>query len=203
MVTGIFGTPGSGKSTYLCMIAQRELKKIKKGKSKYKHVLTNFPVTGCEQISIDDLGLYDISYSLILFDEITLDADSRNFKSFPTRTKNFFILHRHLHNDVIYFCQDFSQVDKIIRNVTFDLWYLYSPVIPLLNNFSFCRRIYRNININEYSSELTLGYRFPKFTEIIFSKCSKSCFRPRWYKYFDSYDKLQLDNLVEFDYKSW
>ena len=203
MVSGYFGVPGCGKTTFLSMLAIKELKKIKKGKSKYKHVLTNFPVHGCEKVSLDDLGRYDIEDSLILFDEITLDADSRDYNHFSIRTKNFFTLHRHVNNDIIYFCQDFSRVDKTIRNVTYDLWYIKSPVVPLLNHFSIAKRIFRNININEYTSELTLGYRFAKFLEVFFISCKKVCFRPKYYKYFDSFDKLQLDNLPNYDYLEW
>lgn len=203
MVTGYFGVPGCGKSTFLAMLATKELKRIRKGKSRYKHVLTNFPVHGCDIVTLDDLGRYDIENCLILFDEITLDADSRDFKQFPIRTKNFFTLHRHTGNDIVYFCQDFSRVDKTIRNVTFDLWYIKSSVFPFLRNYSVAKRIYRNININEYTSELTLGYRFAKFFEIMFAKSKVVCWRPRWYKYFDSFDKLQLDGLPEFNYKGW
>ena len=42
MVTGYFGLPGSGKTTFLTMIAQKELRLIKKGQSKYDRVYTNF-----------------------------------------------------------------------------------------------------------------------------------------------------------------
>lgn len=203
MITGYFGVPGCGKSTFLTMIAQKEIKRIKKGKSKYKYVLTNFPVANCFQIQLHDLGYYDIENCLILFDEISLDADSRDFKAFSQQTKTFFTLHRHCNNDIIYFCQDYSRVDKTIRNQTFDLWYIRSSVFPIFRQFSIAKRIYRNININEYTSELSLGYRFAKLTEIIFSKSKRICFRPMWYKYFDSFDKLQLENLPQFNYNIW
>ena len=203
MVSGYFGVPGCGKSTFLAMIASKNLKRIEKGNSPYKHVLTNFPVSGCEQIQLDDLGKFNLEYCLILFDEISLDADSREYKYFPRHVRDFFVLHRHLHNDIIYFCQDYSKVDKVIRNVTYDLWYLHRPVVPFFNNFSIAKRIYRNININEYTSELTLGYRFAKFLELLFSQNKKICFRPFYYKYFDSFDKLQLDNLPDYTFKKW
>lgn len=207
MISGYFGVPGCGKSTFLAMIAVKELHKITKGKSSYDRVLTNFPVKGCYQIRIDDLGRYDIENCLILFDEITLDADSRDFKSFPQHVKTFFTLHRHLNNDIIYFCQDYSRVDKTIRNLTFDLWYVTKSSFPFLRHFTRAKRIFRNININEYNSELTLGYRFAKFAEIVFSflggSVSKICYRPKWYKYFDSFDKLQLDSLPSYFYSAW
>lgn len=203
MVTGFFGVPGCGKSTLLAKFAVKELRKINKGKSHYHHVLTNFPVHGCEMVSLQDLGTFDIENCLILFDEISMDADSRDYKNFSKSLRDFFILHRHVGNDIVYFCQDFEKVDKVIRNLTFDLWYVRSSVIPFLNQFSYAKRIYRNININEFTSDLTLGYRFAKLTEIIFSSSKKICFRPFYYKYFDSFDKLQLNGLPEFHYQKW
>ena len=71
MVTGYFGLPGSGKTTFLTMLAQKELIKMQKGKSCYKHVLTNFYCYGCEKIDYKDLGSYEIEDSLILLDELT------------------------------------------------------------------------------------------------------------------------------------
>lgn len=203
MVTGYFGVPGCGKSTFLAKMAHKEIVKIQKGKSNYKHVLTNFPVQDCECINLMDLGKYDLEYCLILFDEISLDADSREYKNFPHHVRDFFVLHRHLHNDIIYFCQDYSKVDKVIRNVTYDLWYLHRPVVPFFSQFSIAKRIYRNININEYTSELTLGYRFAKFLELLFASNKKICFRPLYYRYFDSFDKLQLANLPPYSFKRW
>lgn len=203
MVTGFFGVPGVGKSTLLVKIARQELKRMKKGKSPYKHILSNFPIEGCEMVEFSDLGRYEISDSLLLFDEISMDADSRDFKSFPKAVRNFFILHRHFNNRIIYATQDFEKVDKCIRALTFDLWYLNCPVMPILRNFTIAKRIYRNININEFTSELTMGYRFAKFVEILFAKCKLTVWRPKYYKYFDSYDKLQLDGLPPFDFRKW
>ena len=203
MVSGYFGVPGCGKTTILTAIAQKELIKISKGKSSYKHVLTNFYCKGCERIDFSDMAVYNITDSLILLDEITLDADSRDFKQFSAGLKEFFTLHRHVYNDIVYFCQDFSRVDKTIRNVTYDLWYVTKTVIPFFNRWSVARQIYRNIDINEYSSELVLGYRFAKFTEVIFGRPKKIIYRPHWYPYFDSFDAMGLDQRDPFQYVSW
>ena len=95
MITCYFGVPGVGKTTIATKIAQLELRKIKKGKSQYKHVLTNFNCKGCERVTFEDLGRKDIQNSLIIFDEITLDADNRNHKNFAKESVEGFILHRH------------------------------------------------------------------------------------------------------------
>lgn len=203
MITGYFGVPGCGKTTILTSIAQKELRRIRRGRSRYDHVVTNFYCKGCECFNVQDLGDYKFERCLILIDEITLDVDSRDFKRFSKGLKDFFTLHRHCFNDIVYFCQDFERVDKTIRDLTFDLWYVSKSVFPVFRNFSVCKRIFRNININEYTSELTLGYRFAKIFELLFSRCKKVVFRPRWYKYFDSYDPLQLGNRPEFQYKLW
>ena len=65
-------------------------------------------------------------------------------------------------------------------------------VVPFLKGFTLAKRIYRSININEYNSELTLGYRFCNLLESIFVSNVKIVWRRRYYKYFDSWDELSL-----------
>lgn len=193
MIKGYFGVPGCGKTTQLTKIAIHELKRKALGLSKYEHIYTiNFDCSGCTRISFSDLSQYKFINSLILIDEITLDADNRNFKTFPPEIRDFFLLHRHLGIDIIYATQNYENVDKKIRDVTNDLWYMSKSVIPLLSNFTTSKKIYRQININEHTSELTLGYRFCNFLEGLFAKNFEITFRPFTYKYFDSYDELSL-----------
>lgn len=185
MVTGYFGLPGSGKTTFLTMLAQKELQLIKKGHSKYDRVFTNFYCQGCYELRWQDLGSKLFEHSLILIDEITLFADSRDFKSFPFQIKQFFILHRHYHCDIIYFTQHYNNVDKKIRDLTFDLYF----VRPFLKFFSKATRIFRTLDIQEQTHEIVNGYRFSNFFDLLFSgSVVRFCFRPRWYKYFDSFE---------------
>lgn len=196
MVTGYFGLPGSGKTTFLTMIAQKELKLISQGKSKYDRVYTNFYCEGCYCLRWEDLGVKLIEDSLILIDEITLFADSRDFKQFPFAIKQFFILHRHYCCDIIYFTQHYNNVDKKIRDLTYDLYF----VRPFLHWFSKATRIFRTLDIQEQTHEIVNGYRFSNFFDMLFAgKVVQFCFRPRWYKYFDSYEanrNLPKINLV-------
>lgn len=203
MVSGYFGVPGCGKTTFLTMFAVKEFRRMKRGKSRYKHIYTNFPCTVAEKISFFDLGKFDIQDSLILLDELTLDSDARDYKSFSKASKDFFTLHRHANCDVIYFVQDFERVDKTIRNVTFDLWSVSKSILPGLRSFSVAKRIFRNVNINEFSSELTIGYRFCTFLESIFGRTKRFCFRRRYYKFFDSFDLLQLSDLPPYTSEPW
>ena len=187
MITGYFGVPGCGKTTFATKIAL----KAYKNKS-YKHIYTNFYTSFTERISWVDLASFKYEDSLLIFDELTLDCDARDYKSMNKSIIEFLILHRHLGCDIIYFTQDFSRVDKTVRNLTFDLWYLQKSIVPGLSNFSYAKRIFRNVNINEYTSELTMGYRFAGFLERLFGGVFKYCYRPFMYKYFDSFDEMQL-----------
>lgn len=203
MITCFFGVPRVGKNTFLTMLAQRELKKMKKGRSKYKHIYTDFYCEGCEQISYSVLRTHKIYNSLILFEEMGLDADGRNFKNFSKAERDFFVLHGHLYNDIIYATQDYSDVDAKIRRLTQELWYLEKSCVPILRNFTTATRIFRNININEFTSELVVGYRFSKLLEKIFTKVKLICYRPFYYSKFDSHDEGSLKNRPTYAGDVW
>ena len=65
-------------------------------------------------------------------------------------------------------------------------------VVPILSAFTISKRIYRNININEHTSELTLGYRFCNFVESLFVSNVNIVLRRKYYRYFDSWDELNM-----------
>lgn len=203
MIRGYFGVPGCGKTTILTQIAKKAYKKAIKGrKNSYKHIYTiNFSVNlpGCTQITWNDLAEYKFYDSLILIDEITLDADNRKFKDFSDAHRDFFVLHRHLGCDVVYATQDFEKVDAKIRGLTFDLWYMTKSVVPFLSQFTCAKRIYRNIAINEHTSDLVYGYRFCNFLEMLFVSNLKIVFRRPLYKLFDSYTEMSLASREEYN----
>ena len=193
MIKAYFGVPGCGKSTTL-------VKEYKKNKKKYDYIYTiNLKIKGVPMITKEDLENFKFKNTLILWDEITMDADNREFKSFSKDLRDFFILHRHLGCDIIYATQNFENVDKKVRDLTCELWYMQKSVVPLLGQFTTTKRIYRTININEHTSELTLGYRFCNFVESIFVSNFKIIFRPRFYKYFDTHDELNLKNRLLYE----
>ena len=186
MIKCYFGVPGCGKSTIL-------VREYLKNRKRYDNIYTiNIQIANVPMIDKSDLEEYKFKNCLILWDEITMDADNREFKTFSKNLRDFFILHRHFGCDIIYATQNFENVDKKVRDLTSELWYMSKSVIPLFKHFTLAKRIYRNININEMSSELTLGYRFCNFLESIFVSNCKIVFRPRYYKYFDTHDELSL-----------
>lgn len=196
MVTGIFGLPGDGKTTYATMIAQKELKRIKRGCSRYKAVYTSFYCVGCCRLKYEDLGRYLFEDCLIIIDEITLFADSRDFKTFSKEKKEFFLLHRHYGCDIIYLTQMYDNVDKKIRDITYDLWHLKKVGL-----FTRCKRIFRTLEINQNTKEIVSGYEFPSFFRFLipFNHLMVWCFRPFYYKYFDTnevYSHLPVKPVV-------
>lgn len=203
MITCYFGVPGCGKSTFLAKFAKKELRRIRHGRSKYERVYSNFFLEGCYKIDYKNLGDYRIENSLILLDELAMDADNRNFKNFGEGFRDFFILHRHLGDDVIYCTQNFDMVDLKIRNLTQELWYLSKSPIPFLGQFTKAKRIFRAVHISEFDGSLTLGYRFCTFIEAIFTPTHKIVFRPAYYKMFDSFDPGQLANRPVFSSELW
>ena len=193
MIKCYFGVPGCGKSTVL-------VREYKKNKKRYDHVYTiNLQIKGVEMITKDDLAKYKFKNTLILWDEITMDADNREFKSFSKDLRDFFILHRHFGCDIVYATQNFEKVDKIIRDLTSELWYMSKSVVPGFRSFTSAKRIYRNININEFTSDLTLGYRFCNFLESLFVSNFKLIFRPFHYRYFDTHDELSLKDRILYE----
>lgn len=203
MITCYFGVPGCGKTTLLTKFAQNELKRIKKGKSKYKYVFTNFYCKGCYKVDFNDFKIYTVKDALLIFDELTLYADNRKFKEFPDTVRDFIIYHRHEYNDIIYATQSYEMVDLKIRQLTQELWYMSRSVVPLLTEFTYAKRIYRAMNINEHSADLTLGYRFCNLVERFFVSNMKYCFRRPYYKYFDSYESGPLEGRPHLKLESW
>lgn len=203
MITCYFGVPRVGKNTMLTMIAQRELRRMRRGKSKYEHIYTDFYCKGCERITFTDLDKNKIYNSLVMFEEMGLSADNREFKTFKKGIRDFFVLHGHLHNDIIYATQEYTDVDLKIRKLTEELWYLKKSCVPILKHFTLATRIFRKININEFTAELTVGYRFADILERIFVRPFKICFRPLYYKKFDSHDEGVLAVRPEYQGEPW
>lgn len=196
MITCFFGLPGCGKSTLLAKIAHRELKRIKKGKSPYRYVLSNYYIKGCHKLDFSYLGHVDVSGCLILIDEISLDADSRDYKSFGHELKQFFILHRHYRCDIVYATQQYDGVDRKIRELTHNLYYMKK-----LGPFSIGTAIFRKITISE-ESEIKMGYVFPTFVKLLsdLKNTVIICWRPRYYNLFDSFDCPPLKQIEFTEY---
>lgn len=204
MITCYFGVPGVGKNTLLTMFARREILRKKFNlPGAYEHIYSDFYIKGAEKFDYQYFKTHKVYDSLILIEEMGLNADNRKFKTFTNEERDYFVLHRHIGNDIIYATQDYSMVDSKIRALTQELWYMSKSVVPLLKHFTLAKRIYRCVNINEHSGELVMGYRFCNIIESLFVSNCKICFRPFYYKYFDSFDEGPLENRPVLESEFW
>lgn len=216
MIVGTFGLPGCGKTTLATKKARkinrqimRDVKRVEQGKKrkcKYDAVLTNFECKGCYKIDFTDIGTRDIQNCAIILDEITVDADNRDFKNFKKSSVEGFVYHRHYNNDIFYYTQQWDAVDKKIRNLTQVLFYARKSYLFPFNLFTRTKQIFRTIAINDFTKEIITGYRFPNFFEFILSlfgciRLGEICFRPLYYNDFDSFCKPL--NLSKFEFEEW
>ncbi len=185
MIMGFFGLPGCGKSTFLAQIAKYYQRKGIK-----TFCLKQYPIDGCYLFDFDDLGRYQIENSVILIDEVSIFADNRDFKGFKQNLKEFFILHRHYHCDIIWCTQQYDGVDRKIRELTTCLYY-----VRQFGVFSLAVRINRFIHVDKEQKEIKVGYKMSSVFARLFAWLNKSMrfvYRKRYYKYFNSFEVPEL-----------
>lgn len=182
MISEIFGLCGSGKSLLLGFLAQRAVSdknvnfhglQVSKNRH-YNYVLTNFACNGCYKLDFETLGYADYENCLMLIDEIMLLADCRNFKSYGENLKIFFSQHRKKCIDIIYATQFHSDVDKKIRNITDNLYYIDSFPFDIMR----IRKIYPVFNVR--SADVSFQYA-PASQDVFF-------FRKKLWKNIDSFE---------------
>ena len=184
MVIEIHGFPGSGKTTVLTMIAQRSLQ----GKETLDIppcdlVLTSFPCPGCYELDFELLGKRNFKNCLMILDEVSMYADSRHFSRFSDSLLYFFKFHRHHNINLVWASQSANDADKKIREVTqcsyiIDKYFCFTAIKPILK---------RHTVIKGAPDQL-----FELAPPVMW----KWCYRPKWYKYFDSFSVKQLPEPV-------
>lgn len=187
VINYIFGSVGSGKTSYLAKLAR---KYIKRGIDVY----TNFPLKDCYLIEDDMIGKYSFENSVILLDECGISYDSRSFSSKDSLMKDksrlqWWKLARHyLQKDCKFGCiyvasQGWDDIDKKIKTLATSYIYLRRSIIPWV---SIAIPIYKKCDIDKETHQ-PIDY-FEKSLIIDW----KFIFRPRYYKYFDSFDAPEL-----------
>ena len=191
-----FGLPGCGKTT---MLARLAFKAVRSGR--YRNVYSNVACTipGVTLITNDCIGTYELRDCLLLIDEATLFADSRDFKNFSKGRLSYFLEHRHRNADIILFTQQWDGVDRKIRTITDRVYYIKKG--KLFGHWiSKCYRIPYDIiipdpkknNGGEKLGEIIQGYAKPPLLVRLFAL---RVYRPRYYKYFDSWELDELPAL--------
>lgn len=193
-----FGLPGAGKTTLLAKHAL-EAVKGKKYKNVYCNVGINIP--GVTIIDNDCIGRYDIRNGLVLIDEGSLFADARHYKTFTKERMQALLLHRHYNLDYRFYNQGWDSLDLRIRQITDRCYYLYKGKIFGHWLTSYYRIPYGIIipdpkkdQSGEKLGEIVQGYCKPNILLRIFSK---KVFRPKYYKFFDSWECPPLPKLPE------
>jgi hypothetical protein len=176
MIKLIFANKGAGKTTLLAKLAQKELKKIKKGKSKYDVVLSNAPIEGVYYTSDlrAILKVFAVENVLILLEEGGSVYNNRKM-NMTDREIQFIKLSRHYITDFIIVSQA-DDIDLTIRRVYDDMSFLSR--LPLV---SLERPIHKYVMIDDMTHQIVDGYRWCSVLSWRFT------FRPRWYQYFNTY----------------
>lgn len=205
MIKLYFGLPGCGKTTLMTATAIKEIRR-----KKYKNVYCNINlnINGLIYIENEDIGMYNIEDGLLLIDEATLWADSRDYKNMDYNTLSYILQHRHYNVDIMLFTQQWDGVDRKIRVITDRVYYMYKGKI-LGHWFTNYYRIPYGIIIpdpnkkqsGEKLGEIIQGYCKPSlFYRLLFTK---RFFRPIYYKYFDSWQRPRLLDLPHNIVKGW
>lgn len=192
MISLYFGLPGAGKTTLACKL-------LIDATNKYKNVYANFntKIDGVTYIDNDCIGKYDLSYSFIVIDEAQLFANCRNANSFTYEQIEQFVLHRHDYIDIAILSQRTNGHDKIIRELTCNCYYLYKTFPLGFWQTKYYKIPYKVMIPSEKSGssrvgEIVMGYYQPPFLVKLFCK---RLWRPKYYKYFDSFESVHRPAL--------
>lgn len=186
-LTIVYGGPGSGKSTFAAYCARRALA------SGYP-VYSNVPIKGCYEIFKSDIGVNKLhGPGLLIFDEIGIEYNNRDFaKNFSgknakqTEALEWWKKHRHEGIECIICSQGFDDMDKKLQTLGTDYFICRHSLIP---GFITLRQIRKRPMIDDKTHSPVDFYDWVPFSK------KRIMMRPLW-KYFDSFDQMQLPSRV-------
>lgn len=189
-----FGLPGCGKTTTLAMRARKGIKS-----GKYQHIYSNvqLQVHGVTCVPFDVFGVYELRDCLFLVDEAMVVCGDRDHKNFGKEKLKEFMMHRHKDCDIVLFSQEADGVDKKIRSITDRMYYVKKGLI-LGHWISTIYRIPYDVMFpgdkggGDNIGAIIMGYKQPGLLSRI---TAKRLYRPRYYKYFDSWENDPLPEL--------
>lgn len=195
-VSRYFGLPGCGKTTTLASLAYMGLVS-----SKYRKVYGNVQLAlpGYIYVPFDVLGKYQLDDCLVLIDEAMVECGDRDHKSFGKEKLELFVMHRHYKMDIVLFSQEADGVDKKVRSVSADMYYVKKGFLLGRWVSSIYKIPYGIVwpgqsDNGENLGKIVMGYTKPS---IISRLTARRLWRPRWYPYFDSWEARVLPPLPD------
>lgn len=176
-VTLIFANIGTGKTTLLSKLAQEEIKKMKKGKSKFKHIVSNAIISGVTYVPdirklIKTGALMD---TLILIDEGSIIYNNRKM-NMTEQEIEYFKLIRHYRSACTILSQSYDDIDVTLRRIYTNIY-----ILTKLPIYTMIRPIKKRIGIDEISKQIIDEYHFKWFFSWrLFT-------RAKYFKYFNSW----------------
>lgn len=178
----IFGLPGAGKTLVLNYIAYLC------NKRKSCTVISNYPIKDTYKVSRSDLGVYDISADyfgtdecVLLFDEASIHYFKRQYEAFNDNENKFHSLHRHAKVTEVFACQSWDGMDKRLRELNTELWYVEKWYFHLIR----LRKIDKDFDINPDEKQPIEGYAFVKGAD-------KFVHAPKVWKMYNTFDVTNL-----------
>lgn len=186
------GLRGAGKSNLASCLAQFWIKKGKK-------VYSNFPIRGTYEYDISDLGTYLISDCVLILDEAGIDLSNRkvmekSMKGIKENNRKFWKLTRHYNIPNIYLFSQAFDYDVTLRRLC-DSQYILSQC-TLFKNWTKITMLTQFWSVTEEGDSPCIKMEILKFPHL-------RCYRPPWFKYYDSYSVDDLPtkdfNMYRFD----
>jgi len=172
-----FANIGTGKTTFLSKIAIREQKRMRKGKSKYKYILSNALISGVSYVE-DIRKLMKqgaIQDTLLLIDEGSIVYNNRKMNLTEIEIL-WFKLIRHYGCSTIVLSQSYDDIDVTLRRL-----YTQIYVMKWLPFFTLIKPIKKIVDIDDMSKQIIDAYKF----KWLFSY--RLFLRPLYFKFFNSW----------------
>lgn len=188
-ITFIAAEIGSGKSCYAAKVAREHMRTVKdRYKKKYKKkgwtVYSNDFILGAGKINVKQLEtMCAPEKSLIILDEASLEMNSRQFAKTALVLIEYFKKSRHYKNKLIMISQTFCDTDKQIRELSSKIYFIR----PIFSD-SFPGLISMPVRVR---GKLGIGLDGQPCMQYKIGMIGMPYFLPRYYKYFDSFSKIE------------
>lgn len=161
MIYIIWAPPRKGKTYYATWWAVKVLKNIAKGKGNKKHVFSNYPIYhkkwGSSLYLNRDTINYEMTDSLIIYDEAYQNFNSRDYHNFSKKEHAFFATNGHDNNDIIVIAHGINRIDSVIREMVDTFFFVKKYGIPFVERPLF-------FNIEGYIDLIDISQRYRRNT---------------------------------------